>query len=147
MELSHDRIFDLMGTKPDDPLFAHFVRDLGEAPEILNENECASAYLFPELGLSLILRDGLFEKAMFELVHHKSGRGKAYKGSLPLGIVPGDNRHDVQRKLGLKPLASALGPREVYDLTPVEADFFFSGDNETVNLMLISYTPFGQDMA
>ena len=147
MKVSYERIFDLMGRSPDDLLFAHFVRDLDEVPEILGETNHASGYVFPRSGLYLMLVDGHFERAIFELIPHQAGRGKPYTGNLPGGIESSDNRDDVERKLGLKPLHRRADSSEAYDMTPVQVDFFFSGSNETVNLMMIAYTPLGQDMA
>lgn len=153
MKNIYERVLELMGKTQDDRLFAQFLSDLGEDPVIYKKDEVSTEYMFEKSGFAL---------SFMEVSRHSSRRGFAhaffylrspsrptYDGKLPGGIKPDDDRDDVERKLGLKPISSKLVQNqedstslwENYYLKPYKLCFIFQLPNYAISMLSVHYSP------
>ena len=87
----------------------------------------------------------------FCLATEPGGYSERYSGSLPAAISPEDSRQDVQRKLGVSPVASGYSTlrsrayplREVsedsYAIPPFELKFSFNAEDDKLNTFTVRY--------
>lgn len=113
MDNAFERVLDLLGKPNNDGLFAQFIEDFGEKPEILLQTDRVTEYDFGRSGLHLSyqsnsLRDSSLEGsgfafAIFSLRPDSKvlTSRRSYVGNLPHDIKRGDSRDEVAEKLGI----------------------------------------------
>lgn len=106
----YERVIELMGTNPEDPLFAKFIEDLNDPPVIFLDNLCSTEYQFANTGLeiSFMKGPGCFTYAYFhfrrpKIESIKTRWKKHYSGNLPGGVSVDDSPEDIKKKLGATP--------------------------------------------
>jgi len=96
----YERLIELLGRAQDDPAVTTFTKELGESPLL-----CAPIFHFPENGFHLIAFRGNFRILTLNLrdIGLRSGIATPYAGDLPAGILAGDGRTEVRKKLHCEP--------------------------------------------
>lgn len=148
MDKAFERVLDLLGKPNDDGLFAQFVEDLGEKPEILLQTDLVTEYDFGRSGLHLSyqsnsLRDSTLEGSVFAFAIFSLGPDsktlssrRKYVGNLPFGIIRGDSRDEVGKKLGIP--VDLTGNDIQYKYHCYELSFSFSGDPSKLSFLFVS---------
>jgi hypothetical protein len=73
MENCYERILELLGTHKDDPVFAKFVEDLGETPNVFLDSRHSTEFMFEQSGftLSFMKKPNCFTYAFLYGKRHK----------------------------------------------------------------------------
>ena len=112
MQQLFKRLEALLNTQTSDPLFAQFLKEIGERPVVEPGNDALSYYRFFSSGFSLSVNsDGKLRGALVLIDDEatRAGLYKPFQQSLPCGIVPGDRCSAIESKLDLKPLGVHKG--------------------------------------
>lgn len=147
------RLTDMLGKQLDDPCFDRFVQELGETPEILYDSKSMREFSFKDSGIYVTMdkRQNQIKSVFLHLstAGVEAGSIAPYKGNLPSGITPEDNRATVKKKLATKPRSQRIQGRtkadpkdywEYYCFGPLELTFIFDGATKRMDALSIHYT-------
>jgi hypothetical protein len=149
MDKAFERVLELFGKPNDDGLFAQFIDDLGEKPEIILQTDRVTEYDFGRFGLHLsymlnsltdLSNGSSFNYAIFSLGPDSKAFSsrRSYLGNLPYGIKRGDSRTDVAKKLGIP---ADLNDYEIlFEDSDCKLSFYFSRSLELC-LLSVWYDP------
>jgi hypothetical protein len=93
-----DLLVNLLGRWLDDSELRRFIRDLGESPSVLEEED-GTYYEFPSAGLAILFDVNPRVKAIYL---HREGHDnyRGFGGALPQNLSFGKSRKDVMKLLG-----------------------------------------------
>jgi len=144
MQSSYEQLMNLIGERDDGQLFQQLLEALGASSEPTFQIQGSRFYDFDQFGLGFISENRIIRSVFFHIYTAgvQSGETMPYAGNFPGGITGGDDRTDVQRKLGIKPYHSAVvrgacseqsGKQDYWDhyiVSNVEHTFIFDSENE-----------------
>lgn len=117
------RIISVLGKKLDSPEYQRLVSDLDDVPETPGNR--GQLRMFRKSGFTLLDKNGTLSVASLKLDDGAC--------DLPVGVKFGDQRTDVQEKLGFKPLPPKGPPefdKDHYELNDVVLSLEFDADEK-----------------
>lgn len=153
MQHCYERLVEILGQPCDSPLFANFLAECGDVPEILAMSMRGDTRMFKKMGISLVYFEHSKCFAMvsfhFETQLVLSGYMQKFSGPLFCGITQTDTRDEIETKLRCKPNSSLWvqgktpsAPRdlwEVYEFANIEYTFIFVADTSQLSMMSLRW--------
>jgi len=143
MENCFERIVELLGKLPGDPLFVQFTKDIGDTPDLFLDTEKAVWYHFKNSGIYLnYLRTvGYFGLVIFESMDCYPPEQR-YRGNFPGGIQFGDDRETVRKKLDSIPDSFEVADKETweeYRMGPLTLTLAFHSRSNKLTSVFLAY--------
>jgi hypothetical protein len=137
----YDELVGLLGKSHTNKDFKSFLASKREPVQVVKDSKVTpyrsasskiSHYFFPHF--SLVIKDSMVSE-VYAFINQPTKTTDAHFSGLPAGIISGDKRLDVQRKLGIKPAHSKIISRtgytiDRYRLPPIVLSFWFAPDSQ-----------------